>query len=96
MLLFLNDTTIILLDHIIYTKESSYYDSYMDINLNIYIVIYIVERTSQNTWLFHVIRYQQLIEIIDYLYGNQIFIIYVGINLPDFPGSIIVIALHVK
>ena len=72
------------------------YDSYMDINLNIYIVIYIVERTSQNTWLFHVIRYQQLIEIIDYLYGNQIFIIYVGINLPDFPGSIIVIALHVK
>ena len=94
MLLFLNDTTIILLDHIIYTKE--YYDSYMDINLNIYIVIYIVARTSQNTWLFHVIRYQQLIEIIDYLYGNQIFIIYVGINLPDFPGSIIVIALHVK
>ena len=40
MLLFLNDTTIILLDHIIYTKESSY-DSYMDINLNIYIYSYL-------------------------------------------------------
>ena len=57
---------------------------------------YIVKLTLQNTWLFHVTRYQQLIEIIDYLFGNYSFIIYVGINLPDFPGSIIVIALHLK
>ena len=50
MLLFLNDTTIILLDHIIYTKESSYYyDSYMDINLNIYIVIYIQLKEHRKT-----------------------------------------------